>query len=76
MPNMPRCLLGYIPAHNKFYVVDKDVDVYAYGLSLAIVEYRTAVLRGVMNAARAPGAAQNQVRAILWRGKVKHFLQS
>jgi len=44
-------LLGYIPAHNKIYLVDKDVNVYAYALSLAVVEYQTAVLRGDMEAA-------------------------
>ena len=45
-------LLGYIPAHNKFYLADKDVNVYAYGLSLAVVEYQTTVLCGGMDAAR------------------------
>jgi coatomer subunit beta' len=44
-------LLGYIPAHNKIYLVDKDVNVYAYGLSLAVVEYQTAILRGDIEAA-------------------------
>ena len=44
-------LLGYIPAHNKIYLVDKDVNVYAYGLSLAVVEYQTAILRGELEAA-------------------------
>ena len=44
-------LLGYIPAHNKIYLVDKDVNVYAYGLSLVVVEYQTAVLRGDMDTA-------------------------
>ena len=59
MPNRPRCLLGYIPVHNKFYLVDKDVNVYAYGLSLAIVEYQTVVLRGNMNAEASSWWAQN-----------------
>jgi len=44
-------LLGYISAHNKIYLVHKDVNVYAYGLSLAVVEYQTAVLRRDMDAA-------------------------
>jgi len=51
IPHSPMYLLGYIPAHNKIYLVDKDVNVYAYGLSLAVVEYQTAVLRGDMEAA-------------------------
>ena len=44
-------LLGYIPAHNRVYLADKDVNIYAYSLSLAVVEYQTAVLRGDMDAA-------------------------
>jgi len=51
MRHSPMYLLGYIPAHNKIYLVDKDVNVYAYNLSLAVVEYQTAVLRRDMDAA-------------------------
>ena len=47
----PLYLLGYIPAHNRVYLVDKDVNVYSYSLSLSMVEYQTAVLRGDMEAA-------------------------
>ena len=52
-PNAPQplYLLSYIPAQNKIYLVHKGVDIYADGLSLAIVEYQTAVLRGDMDAA-------------------------
>ncbi|KAF5363874.1 hypothetical protein D9756_000063 [Leucocoprinus leucothites] len=39
-------LLGYIPAHNKVYLVDKDIKLYSYALSLSVVEYQTAILRG------------------------------
>ncbi|KAF8634631.1 hypothetical protein AX15_000808 [Amanita polypyramis BW_CC] len=42
----PLYLLGYIPAHNRVYLADKDVHIYGYSLSLAVVEYQTAVLRG------------------------------
>ena len=38
-------LLGYIQAHGRVYVVDKDVNFYSYALSLAVVQYQTAVLR-------------------------------
>jgi len=31
-------LLGYILAHNKIYLVDHDINVYAYSLSLVVVE--------------------------------------
>lgn len=33
------------------YLADKDVNIYGYSLSLAVVEYQTAVLRGDMDAA-------------------------
>jgi len=44
-------LLGYIPAHNRVYLADKDMKIYGYGLSLCVVEYQTAILRGDMDAA-------------------------
>ena len=44
-------IMGYIPAHNRVYLADKDVNVYGYSLSLSVVEYQTAVLRGDMEAA-------------------------
>ncbi|KIM41967.1 hypothetical protein M413DRAFT_27504 [Hebeloma cylindrosporum] len=47
----PLYLLGYIPAHNRVYLADKDLNLYGYSLSLNVVEYQTAVLRGDMDAA-------------------------
>ncbi|KAF8627949.1 hypothetical protein AX17_006102 [Amanita inopinata Kibby_2008] len=47
----PMYLLGYIPAHNRVYLADKDMRFYGYSLSLSVVEYQTAVLRGDMEAA-------------------------
>ena len=47
----PLFLLGYVPAHNRVYLVDKDVNVFSYSLSLSVVEYQTAVLREDMDAA-------------------------
>lgn len=44
-------LLGYIPSHNRVYLADKDVNVFSYSLSLSLVEYQTAVLRGDMDSA-------------------------
>jgi len=63
-------LRGYIPAHNKIYLVDKDVNVYAHGLSLAVVEYQAAVLRGDMDAAsellaEVPAKHKNKVARFL-----------
>lgn len=34
-----------MPNHNRIYLVDRDMAVYAYSLSLAVVEYQTAILR-------------------------------
>ncbi|KAH6905714.1 coatomer protein [Coprinopsis sp. MPI-PUGE-AT-0042] len=47
----PLYVLGYIPSHNRVYLADKDMQVYYYTLSLSVVEYQTAVLRGDMEAA-------------------------
>lgn len=38
-------LLGYLPSHGRVYLVDKDVSLYSFALSLAVVEYQTAILR-------------------------------
>lgn len=43
--------MGYIPAQNRVYLADKDVNVYAYSLSLNVVEYQTAILRDDLEAA-------------------------
>lgn len=43
----PYYLLGYLPATGRVYLADKDVkSLTSYGMSLAVVEYETAVLRG------------------------------
>ena len=42
----PLYLLGYIPSHNRVYLTDKDHRIYGYALSLSVVEYQTAILRG------------------------------
>lgn len=47
----PMYILGYIPAHNRVYLADKDMNIYGYALSLSVVEYQTAVLRSDMEAA-------------------------
>src|SRR6202000_1636988 len=41
----PLYLLGYIPSHNRIYLVDRQMSIFAYSLSLAVVEYQTAILR-------------------------------
>ncbi|KAL6307108.1 coatomer beta [Sparassis latifolia] len=68
----PLYLMGYIPAHNRVYLADKDMNVYSYSLSLSLVEYQTAVLRGDMGAAAEilPTVPKEQ------RTKVAMFLES
>ncbi|KAF9173915.1 hypothetical protein BGX20_001666 [Mortierella sp. AD010] len=44
-------LLGYIPRDNRLYLVDKDVNVISYAISLSVIEYQTAVLRDDMETA-------------------------
>ncbi|KAH8092503.1 coatomer beta [Cristinia sonorae] len=67
----PLYLLGYMPAHNRVYLADKDVKVYSYTLSLSVVEYQTAVLRGDMDAAQEilPTVPKEQ------RNKIATFLE-
>ena len=67
----PLFLLGYIPQHSRIYLADKDVNVYSYALSLSLVEYQTAVLRGDMDAAAEilPSIPKEQ------RSKVASFLE-
>ena len=35
-----------MPSHNRVYLTDKDHHIYGYTLSLSVVEYQTAILRG------------------------------
>ena len=43
--------LGYLPAHNRVYLANKDVQVFGFSLSLTLIEYQTAVLQGDLDAA-------------------------
>ncbi|PWZ03410.1 hypothetical protein BCV70DRAFT_184348 [Testicularia cyperi] len=63
-------LLGYIPQHGRVYVVNKDLAILSYSLSLALVEYQTAVLRGDLDAAaelldQVPADQRNRVARFL-----------
>ncbi|KAG6836087.1 hypothetical protein H0H93_011499 [Arthromyces matolae] len=68
----PLYLLGYMPGHNRVYLANKDMHVYGYSLSLSVVEYQTAVLRGDMDAAAEilPTLPKDQLN------KVARFLES
>ena len=65
-------LLGYIPTHNRVYLADKDVNIYAYSLSLNLIEYQSAVLRDDMETAAEilPSIPKEQ------RSKVARFLEA
>ena len=65
-------LLGYLPAHNRIYVADKDMNVSSFALSLNVVEYQTAILRGDMEAAEAllPSIPTDQ------RNRIARFLET
>lgn len=67
----PLYLLGYIPAHNRVYLVDKDMNLYGYSLSLTVVEYQTAILRGDTDSAAEilPSVPKDQLN------KVARFLE-
>nr|XP_019042589.1 coatomer beta' subunit [Kwoniella bestiolae CBS 10118]OCF21519.1 coatomer beta' subunit [Kwoniella bestiolae CBS 10118] len=63
-------LLGYLPAHNRIYVADKDLNIYSYSLSLTVVEYQTAILRGDLEGAEAilptvPADQRNRIARFL-----------
>ena len=64
-------LLGYIPAHNRVYLADKDVKIYAYSLSLNLIEYQSAILRDDIETANEilPTIPKEQ------RNKVARFLE-
>ncbi|KAI5994691.1 coatomer WD associated region-domain-containing protein [Pisolithus albus] len=70
--DIPLYILGYVPAHNCVYLADKDMNIYAYSLSLSVVEYQTAVLWGDMDAAAEilPSIPKEQLN------KVARFLEA
>ncbi|RUS24376.1 coatomer WD associated region-domain-containing protein [Jimgerdemannia flammicorona] len=65
-------LLGYIPRDNRIYLADKDVNVYSYALSLTVIEYQTAILRGDLESAERllPTIPVEQ------RNRIARFLES
>jgi coatomer subunit beta' len=65
-------ILGFLPSHNRVYLADKDVNVFAYSLSLDLIEYQTAVLRDDMNLAESilPSIPKEQ------KSKVARFLEA
>lgn len=64
-------LLGYIPAHNRLYLGDKELNVVSYSLLLSVLEYQTAVMRKDFETADKvlPSIPKEQ------RTRVAHFLE-
>ena len=63
-------LLGYIPAHNRIYLADKEMNITVYALSLSVIEYQTAILREDYEAAdellpRIPSEQRNRIARFL-----------
>ncbi|KAF9074741.1 coatomer WD associated region-domain-containing protein [Rhodocollybia butyracea] len=73
----PLYLLSYLPAHNRIYLADKDLNVYSYHLSLAVVEYQIAVIKGDME--EAAGIFKEGIEKALitrdGRGRLARFLE-
>ena len=65
-------LLGYLPSHNRIYLCDKDVNFFAFSLSLSVIEYQTAVLRGDLDSAAEilPSVPSEQ------RNRIARFLET
>ncbi|RKP07896.1 coatomer WD associated region-domain-containing protein [Thamnocephalis sphaerospora] len=65
-------LLGYIPRDNRVYIADKDVNVCSYVISLSVIEYQTAILRGDLETAESllPSVPEDQ------RSRIARFLES
>ncbi|EPB83737.1 hypothetical protein HMPREF1544_09478, partial [Mucor circinelloides 1006PhL] len=68
----PMYLLGYAPRDNRIYMADRDVNVYSYGLSLTVIQYQTAILRGDLDSA----AGLLESIPTDQRGRVARFLES
>ncbi|KAG2189488.1 hypothetical protein INT44_004630 [Umbelopsis vinacea] len=65
-------LLSYSPRESKIYLCDRDVNLYAWSLSLTVIEYQTAILRGDLDTAAEvlPTIPTDQ------RNRIARFLES
>ena len=64
-------LLGYIPAHNRLYLGDREQTIVSFSLQLAVLEYQTAIMRQDFATADSilPRVPADQ------RTRVAHFLE-
>lgn len=44
-------LVGYMPAQDRVYVADKDMNLYPFALSLSFIQYQSAALHGELDVA-------------------------
>ncbi|KAF9998771.1 hypothetical protein BGZ65_005768 [Modicella reniformis] len=65
-------ILETVQTDNRLYLVDKDINVVSYEISLSVIEYQTAVLRGDMGTAASllPNVPQDQLN------KIARFLEA
>ena len=67
----PMYLLGYLPRENRLYCIDKEHNVVTFELLLAVLEFKTAVVRGATQIAkekvlpRIPKAEHNKLARFL-----------
>lgn len=79
--DQPVYLLGYLPTHNRIFVADKDLNLYSYALSLTVVEYQTAILRGDLEGAAEilpsiPADQRNRIARFLEAQELKELALS
>lgn len=69
--DQPMYLLGYLASENRIFLINRDLKVVSYTLSLSVLEYESAVLRGDFESADAilPNIPTSA------RTKVAHFLE-
>ncbi|VUZ39819.1 unnamed protein product [Hymenolepis diminuta] len=69
--DQPMYLLGYLASENRVFLINRDLKVVSYTLSLSVLEYESAVLRGDFESADAilPNIPTSA------RTKVAHFLE-
>ncbi|CDZ98718.1 coatomer beta subunit [Phaffia rhodozyma] len=62
----PMYLLGYLPSQNRVYLADKDVNVFSYNLSVTVIDYQSAILRGDMETAASilPSVPADQLNRV------------
>lgn len=69
----PMYLLGYLPKENKLYCIDKEQNLVSFTLLLAVLEFKTAVVRGAAQIAKKEVLSRVPVSE---HNKLARFLES